>query len=850
MIRTVVFVLLCTCFMPCWAQQLDVEGQRVLSYIQNAMRYSVTTPQEKVYLHFDNTGYFENETIWFKAYVTRTDNRKATDLSKVLYVELLNPSGDVLKTTKLPIDENGLAYGDLKLDSLYGSGFYEVRAYTRYMTNWGVNACFSRVFPVFKAPSAESDYSNLTLKTRNLRERISNNRDRSDSLYTNAIDEGIHSNDRMKTVSVQFYPEGGTLVKGKKCRVAMLAVDDDGHPYAGNGFVMNESGDVLANVKTDSLGRGLFSLVPDGSVLKFQLKNLRDNTQYYDLPATSTEGVALQFDAVSDDMLVTLQSSDHMCGRLLGYTVINNGNITFCDTVVAEPLLEIELDRSRQREGVNQFTVFDSNGRILAERLFFVCPKPSVADTIRVTSPTQRLKPCGNVVIDVATIPGAHLSFSAIDAQTMNNGRQGNMKTWMLLSSDVKGYISNVDYYFESDDADHRRSADLLMLTQGWRRYDWNMMAGLSQFEKIQPIEDRFYMYGKLNAYRKRNKVSNVNMEVYLYNKAGESLVGTTTTDDDGNYAFALPFMDGEWNVQINTKVEDKNKTYYVGIDRNFSPVARYITPLEASMKRRLKPNITFGSQGEEEEEEFIPITRRDHVLQNVTVKAKRRYFTNDDFVFKNERYGQKYAEMFYDIDKELDKVLDSGEPEPTLLEWLAKKINDLKFDPDHPSVPPVYGLGDAVVFHLDNDERNVAGEMYDLNHFAKDQYPYFDTWMHDVKTAYIAPNSMSAIDPLDTEILKCHIYLYMHIAVSTSKKKGIRHTYFQGFNKPSTFQMEDYSSLPPMADFRRTIYWSPNVVTDSQGKAQVSFYNNSTCEDMYISVEGLSGDGRFLINE
>ena len=84
-------------------------------------------PQEKVYLHFDNTGYFENETLWFKAYVTRTDNGHPSDLSKVLYVELLNPTGNVLPTLKYPIDSLGGAHGEMKLDTILEAGLYEVR---------------------------------------------------------------------------------------------------------------------------------------------------------------------------------------------------------------------------------------------------------------------------------------------------------------------------------------------------------------------------------------------------------------------------------------------------------------------------------------------------------------------------------------------------------------------------------------------------------------------------------------------------------------------------------------------------------------------------------------------------
>ena len=171
------------------------ETERILSYIQKAMNFNKVVPQEKVYLHFDNMGYFENETLWFKAYVTRTYDGHASDLSKVLYVELLNPSGDIVKTCKYPVDSLGVSHGDIRLDSLLTSGYYEVRAYTRYMTNWGTNAVFSRVFPIFKKPKKEGDYSDLTIRTMHFEARDPNNRTSDDSLYQKAIDDGIYTRD-------------------------------------------------------------------------------------------------------------------------------------------------------------------------------------------------------------------------------------------------------------------------------------------------------------------------------------------------------------------------------------------------------------------------------------------------------------------------------------------------------------------------------------------------------------------------------------------------------------------------------------------------------------------------------
>ena len=819
------------------------ETNRILSYLQKAMNFNKVVPQEKVYLHFDNMGYFENETLWFKAYVTRTDNGHPSDLSKVLYVELLNPTGDVLQTLKYPIDSLGMSHGEMKLDTILGSGLYEVRAYTRYMTNWGTNAVFSRVIPVFKTPKQEGDYSDLTIVPIPYHQRLPNRREPMDTLYVKVVDDGLYTHDLNKTISVNFYPEGGDLIVGKRCRVAMLAVDDNGNPHKGNGFVMNEKGDVLASVQTDTLGRGCFELVPDTGKLTFQMRNLkkseRGNVQYFSLPQAKTEGCTLCLDAVSDQMLATLQCTDGICGNMLGYVLMHNGNIIRCDTIKAVPLLEIEMDRQAMPEGVNQLTVFDSWGRIMAERLFFICPKPDKADSIQVVAKTERLKPCGKVEMELHTYPNANLSFSAIDAHTMTNGKQGNMKTWMLLSSDVRGYIHNVDYYFEADDKKHRQDADLLMLTQGWRRYDWRLMSERYTFRKAQPIEDQFYLNGKLREYRKHNPVSNVKLYVSLYNKQGQSLLGNAVTDSLGNYAFKMPFVDGEWKMFIYTtrdmKKGEKRKTYYVGIDRQFSPSPRYLTPLETEILHPLKPNAFVRNPFAEldEEDEFIPITEKNHVLNNVTVKAKRRYFTNDDWRWKNEAYGKQYASLYYNADRELDNILDRGEPVPTIVGFIMGK---LKTELDE------YGyktrdMDRQINYIYDNDEGREVGFLDE----AKSIYIVFNEQMSP---------SLGRWDIIQHPKHNIYVYIYSHRIFSSESNKGLRRTYFQGFNQASTFKTEDYNVIPPMADFRRTIWWQPDITTDAQGKAKVEFFNNSTCEEMYISVEGMTLDGKILVNE
>ena len=118
------------------------------------------------------------------------------------------------------------------------------------------------------------------------------------------------------------------------------------------------------------------------------------------------------------------------------------------------------------------------------------------------------------------------------------------------------------------------------------------------------------------------------------------------------------------------------------------------------------------------------------------------------------------------------------------------------------------------------------------------------EMWLDDVKSIYIVP-----ADPREMGN-RANIYLYEHIKFYSTGNKGLRRTYFEGFNQASTFKTEDYSIIPPMADFRRTIWWQPDIKTDEQGKAKVEFFNNSTCEEMYISVEGMTPEGKVLVND
>ena len=138
----------------------------------------------------------------------------------------------------------------------------------------------------------------------------------------------------------------------------------------------------------------------------------------------------------------------------------------------------------------------------LAERLFFICPREKQGKEVEVNVKSTAFRPCGKIEMELQTTPNASLSFSAVDAATVTGGKEGNVHTWMLLSSELKGYIEHPEYYFEADDREHREAADLLTMVQGWRRYNWDLMTGLIEWEKFEPIENQLYLHGHLRSAR------------------------------------------------------------------------------------------------------------------------------------------------------------------------------------------------------------------------------------------------------------------------------------------------------------------------------------------------------------
>lgn len=868
------------------AQPGDADS-RLRAYIRNIERYNILFPQEKVYLHFDNTGYFRGETMWFKAYVVRADNNCSTDLSRVLYVELLNPTGDVIETRKLKI-ENGQAAGSIDLKDLLGSGFYEVRAYTRYMLNWDAAGIFSRVLPIFNAPKTAGDYSRKVIDEISHRKRLPDNRE-----------QPTGGNARL---NVRFYPEGGRLVRGLASRVAFDVTDASGTAVAAAGELTFPDGTVSA-VSTLREGRGVFSYTPADTPATLVLGDSTGRRHSFTLPAADASGCVMTVAATGDDDCITVnvvRTDDE--ADSLGLVLISGGSVCAFDIITADERPAVRsFRRADMEDGVSQIALISPSGAIVSERMVFV--RPAVpADTVAISLGDAGIVPGGMGGIRLETRPGMTLSVAVRDYATEVSGRQEDAATWLLLSSDLKGYISNPGYYLESDDAEHRRAADLLMMVQGWRRYDVSRMMRRTEKAGRHYIEDGLYITGRVSPAQKKAPATGVPLSVTLYNRRGMSFSGTARTDSTGSYAFRLPDCEGDLVMLMDTRTADsKAMKYKIGIDRNFSPASRVVSPAETSVQPVGEP-LFAPSPAEDDaadtgfREKSGSITSRTHHLKNVRVRG-HRLLERAREGWESESAGAYRAVLRYDCDRAADELADEGKDMPEIFEWLATKnefldcsmhgslddqagwvyrgradtvlfaeeetsIGWLTVEGNHKkALMPDAGLSyknRPIVVVLNNCFYTVANcprhfKLEDIEGIHRSTNEVMPVNLDEFKAVYISEDDNIWKHYISCQKLEGYspvtVFLYGHHTYPV-KHKGMRRTHFEGYSAAETFEMPGHSPLPPSDDHRRTIYWNPNVTTDSHGRASINFYNSPDCRSIAVSAESITAGGRAVVGQ
>ena len=314
---------------------------------------SASRIQEKVFVHTDNQCYFVGDTLWYKAYVVRADNLQPTDMSRILYVELLSPDGLLVERQQIVINPKGYTCGQFTLrDSLY-SGYYELRAYTRWMLNFNVrhhryrrdetwsfynkqmaadyfriwDGLYSRVLPVYSKPEEAGDYDVRSMYQRP-KTRL--------------------PKQKKEDLLVSFFPEGGQLIEGVPNRVAFEVTNQHGEAVDIKGTIAVDETTKL-DIKTEYMGRGAFTVTPRHKRLKARFTYL--NKDYsFNLPKSERKTPEIYYagNSISGTYL------KHLCklveGRDFSVNVISKSGTT-TEPAIAFRVFKKMLEERYGKEG-------------------------------------------------------------------------------------------------------------------------------------------------------------------------------------------------------------------------------------------------------------------------------------------------------------------------------------------------------------------------------------------------------------------------------------------------------------------------------------------------------------------
>ncbi len=308
----------------------------------------------------------------------------------------------------------------------------------------------------------------------------------------------------LQTVDIQFYPEGGDLVAGVENRVYFEARTPYGKPADIRGVIIATDRlsralrrHAVLEFETTHEGRGVFSFVPMSDRFEYHIEIMEPEsvTARFGLPEARTDRLAMttpqEVVAAGEDLAI------HLAG--ISFDGIGAGKVIVRqrERIVAEQVfqflsgreatepgqtndttVDLSLALADEVSGILTVTAYDAAGHPLAERLIYRAPKDRV--NIEVLPNSAQYTPSGEVQITIRTTDGEGNPVSAFAGVTVTDDavlemietreQSANLPAMVLLEQEVRE-LMDAAVYLDPDNADAAQQLDLLLGTQGWRRF-------------------------------------------------------------------------------------------------------------------------------------------------------------------------------------------------------------------------------------------------------------------------------------------------------------------------------------------------------------------------------------------
>lgn len=836
-------------------------------YFTRAQTYADACPREKVHLHFDNASYYVGDTIWFKAYTVIAENNYPSMISKPLYVELVDQMGYVTDKQIVKIT-NGEGHGQIILTKNVLSGYYEIRAYTKWMLAFGKDQYFSRTLPVYRKVDSYNDD------------------ERSIATYQWVATAKQRPTKKKDKFSLRFFPEGGVLVEGVPSIVAFKAESEEEKNISVSGAVYPKgSSDTLASIKTLHDGMGSFLYVPttDPATAKVQWKG-KDYT--FKLPTALPSGYTMSVQNRGKQLEIRVMRSNAELQDELAVFLSHQGRPLTCHVInwQTDNMNRFVLPADELPDGVLQASLINSQGAILCDRFCYIMPKEATLQLhAKTNSPLYQPYESVTCRFSLKDRQGkplkARLSVSIRDRKASDYLEFDNtLYTDLLLTSDLKGYIHAPGYYFADNSMQRQRELDILMLIHGWRKYDMAALIGKQAFSPLYQPEKQLTLHGQIKSAILKHDQADIMVSV-LARTDNLMVAGNVMSDSLGYFNIPVNDFNDKMEALFQTRKKDKsnNRMCSVLLSRNFNPSLRVYDSQELNPSWKNKDGLEWLSDLSDSLYTDSVFGRDNHKLDEVEINAKRLNRKQS-----TRRFEQSII-AYYDVEQALDQLRDDGKEIPDIQRFLTEVNKDIvytnaEWGASSPYCTSKSKNSPAYEIHAYTDSRRAFYGNRAITYIVNGQ---LDSWwqMDDIDAVkyIILCEGSGAFDILDNKNLNMGYlslidnygyderYEQPLLAKSSNEyskgiacyivtkdnwnpykkyvpARGIRHTTIQGYTRPLEFYSPAYLPNKPLPskDWRRTLYWNPNLETDENGEAIVHCYNASNSTALTISAETL----------
>lgn len=847
-------------------------------------RFNTQVPLEKIYIQTDKPYYLAGEQVWYKLYLLNATTHEPSVVSKMVYVELVDERDTVrLRQMLMPVDSG--FYGSFLVPATFSDGNYRLRAYTSWMRNAGEEYLYSKPIPISNN-ALNSIFSHVTYQRKadgkirvtmlflNRQQkpysqlkveyalRQEDNDQRVRTSVTNAQGKivfdikpkaskgfkpyieirtsGLYgayvkrhfTPSFMEDVDVQFFPESGSLVNGIPSVVAFKAINQDGFGTDISGVVLNQKGDTVSQFQSAHLGMGKLVLQPQVGDLYTAHIVFDGGTKKIPLPTALKEGAVMTIrnkkDAYMISVVNNLQQTGVKPAFILGHT---RGMVNFVRLVNQQKQAYVtQVSKSEFPSGIVSFSLFDTKGNVLAERLIFHRGADTASCTLTADKKTYLSREKVRLELDVKDQAGVpikgNFSLSVTDSKDiLSDPTSQNIMSYLLMSSDIKGNVEKPGLYFNGTLENASDKLDLLMMTQAWRRFDISKVVSGRDTAKMEyPVELGPEITGTVrNIFEMKSKNA-----VMVMLAPSINYFMTTVTDAKGKFTFKGYKCPDSTVYVISAKGAKGSKLVDPYLDEVIYPRFRYS---EATL--------------------FDPPKVSKDYIQTATEKL---FYQGGDQVINleeivvtgNANAGESTTTFGADFSigsQELENY--SG---ASLISLIA-------------SLP---GVSRITFGSITDDSEESADTQTKLSFRGNSNPPLFLVDNMEVTMEDVMQLNSSDIQTVDVVKNAAGTSMYgvrgAGGVVAITLKRGTLTNYKRqppgivlvkplGAHQPKQFYSPNYavadSIMKVTPDLRNTLHWEPMVKTDRNGKAVIEFYTADRVNDYRITVEGVGENGR-----